>query len=219
MCGRYTHLYTWREVHDFLSLGALYDPEIEKLLQPDYNVVPTREVPVARLDEERRLGLVPMRWAFLPSWSKEPKKYSINARAETVATTPMFRSAFKHRRCLIPASGWYEWQALPDGGPKQPWYFQPAEDPLLCFAGVWERSSEGRDTAAIITTCATELVASVHDRMPVIVPREQHDVWLRAGAEDAQKLLLGTSSSLRAHRVSRAVNAATQQGAALIEPA
>jgi putative SOS response-associated peptidase YedK len=134
MCGRYA-LHAMPEVIA-LQFGLAAVPEG---LPARYNIAPSQDAPVIRQDASGRRELVPMRWGLVPHWSKEPKtSYStINAMAETVDTKPAYRTAFRRRRCLVPASGWFEWQATPRG--KQPWYFRPRERELLAFAGLWER--------------------------------------------------------------------------------
>jgi putative SOS response-associated peptidase YedK len=179
---------------------------------PRYNVAPTDPIPVVRIDPRdgvRELAL--MRWGLVPSWMKEkPKAPHINARAETVATAPMFREAFARRRCLIPATGFYEWETRADG--KQPWRFVMDDGAAFAFAGVWEYAKIGGEallSATIVVCPANTLVAAVHDRMPVILPRENYDPWLDDATPLAQaKAMLAPydPSLMRAYAVNRVVN-------------
>ena len=155
------------------------------------NIAPSQTVATLRLDDAGGRVLRMNKWGLIPAWSKDPKiGFSLkNARAETVDEKPAFRSAFKSRRCLIPSSGFYEWQ--PTGGKhKQPYYFRRSDGALLGFAGLWEhwRNSEGQsiETCSIITTTANGVVRPVHDRMLVILDPTQYGQWLdpRASAEE-----------------------------------
>lgn len=141
---------------------------------PNFNVAPTHDVPVVRDHDGKREGVL-MRWGLIPSWAKDKKIAQINARGDTVATKPMFRSAFKRRRCLVVADGYYEW--LGTGAAKQPYYYSLTKDAPFVFAGLWEHwehDGELIDSCAIITTDANELAAEVHDRMPVLLAP---DAW------------------------------------------
>ncbi|MDP2410839.1 MAG: SOS response-associated peptidase [Pseudolabrys sp.] len=177
MCGRYT-LTSSPE-----ALRALFAYAEQPNFPPRYNVAPTQPIPVVRLvDGERHFAL--MRWGLLPSWVKDPKGFSllINARGETASEKPAFRAAMKRRRCLIPADGFYEWQA--GGARKQPYFIHAKSGAPLAFAGLWETwtgpNGEELDTAAIVTTAANRTLAPLHDRMPVIVAPEAFDLWLNA---------------------------------------
>ncbi|WP_420644005.1 SOS response-associated peptidase [Candidatus Leptofilum sp.] len=151
---------------------------------PRYNIAPTQPVAAIRLNENGTRELTFFRWGLIPSWAKDIKIGSrmINARSETVAEKPSFRTAFKRRRCLIPADGFYEWQKLGSG--KQPIFIRPAagEERPFALAGLWEvwRDSDGSalQTCTILTTTPNELMAPIHNRMPVIVEREDFDLWL-----------------------------------------
>jgi putative SOS response-associated peptidase YedK len=162
-------------------------------LRPRYNVAPTQAIPIVRQEEGGRV-VACARWGLIPAWSRDRSfgGYStINARAETVATKPAFRAAFRQRRCLIPADGYYEWQAQPGIKTKQPWFITLHERPFA-FAGLWERwvSPEGEalDSCSIIVTGANALMQPLHDRMPVILePRCWHR-WLDPNHCDAAEL-------------------------------
>lgn len=153
----------------------------------------------------------------------------INARSETAATSPAFREAFKHRRCVVPVSGFYEWEKLGDERRKQPWYFEPSEgnakggEAVFALAGLWEpwKSAAGIElrTFTVLTTVANELLAAMHDRMPVILPSGSIARWLDAGASDVAELLAPLPGAcMRSHRVSTWVNAPTHDDARCVEP-
>ncbi len=220
MCGRYTIVLTPEELHAiFLYLERPNFPA-------RYNVAPTQPIPVVRLmNGERHFALV--RWGLLPSWVKDPKAFPllINARGETVTEKPAFKAAMKRRRCLIPADGFYEWKA---GGPrKQPYYIRAKSGKPLAFAGLWETwigpNGEELETAAIVTTTANETLAPIHDRMPVIVPPDQFDLWLGNGDEDttaAEALIKPAPNELlEAYPVSTNVNRVANDDPALRERA
>ena len=189
MCGRFTQRFTWAQIHEYLSFfGTPWN------LRPRYNVAPSQQVAAVRNEEgERRLSM--LRWGLIPGWAKEPNiGYKlINARSETASTKPAFRAAFRARRCLIPADGFYEWTGR--GATRQPWLITMKDDALFAFAGLWERwtirenltlkgslaeygPGDVIETCTILTTTANEAVTAVHDRMPVIVPHERFDPWL-----------------------------------------
>lgn len=217
MCGRFTHEYTWPEVHAFLCLDAFRTPEALAGFEKRYNVAPTQQVPVIRTGEDGVAELVSMRWGFVPSWAKGMARASINARAETVATNRVFRAAFKERRCLVPMSGFFEWQAVPGEARKQPWYIHPADGSLWAIGGVWETAPDGMPTLALITTAANEFVAPLHDRMPLVIARESHKAWLAGTVAEADQLLAPCSgTAMAARRVSARVNRPREQGQELI---
>jgi putative SOS response-associated peptidase YedK len=148
-----------------------------------------------------------LKWGLVPSWSKDPKLAPINARADSVATKPMFRSAFKCRRCLVLADGYYEWQR--DGKVKLPWLYEVEGGPFA-IAGLWEG-----ETLALLTTDANDLAAQVHDRMPVIVDPEDYDAWL---ACEQIPLVPYPADRMTAKPVSVAVNSVKNQGPECVEP-
>jgi putative SOS response-associated peptidase YedK len=193
---------------------------------PRFNIAPQSNILAVRLDSEGQRELVHLKWGLVPHWSVEPRtSYSTaNARAETVDSKPAFRSAFKRRRCLIPADGWYEWQTLPDQKTKQPWYYRGQQEALLAFAGLWERW-EHKDvvleTCTVIVGEANAFARPVHERMPVILGEADWARWLDAGtpAEAAKAMLRACPDEwLRAYPVSRAVSFARNEGWQLIEP-
>jgi putative SOS response-associated peptidase YedK len=156
------------------------------------NIKPTQQILTVR-DIGDGPFAVNVRWGLIPSWAKDASCSAkmINARAETIAEKPAFRTALKRRRCLIPADGFYEWQKL-DAKNKQPWYFTLPDEEPFAFAGLWEswKSPDGPlETATIITTTANETLAFVHDRMPVILPPEHYARWLDRQAEGGPAIL------------------------------
>jgi putative SOS response-associated peptidase YedK len=180
-----------------LPSGSLFD-------RPRFNVAPTQPIAVIRPGE-----LVALRWGLVPSWSKDCKGF-INARAETAAEKPTFRSAFKKRRCLIPADGFYEWQRTKAG--KRPYFIRLRDGEPFAFAGLWEG-----ETSAILTTAANDLMRPIHDRMPVILASEDYERWL--AEPDASVLRPYAADAMMAYPVSTYVNNAKQEGSECIEPA
>ena len=227
MCGRFTQRFTWREVHEALSLfGTALN------LRPRYNVAPSQNVAAVRLEHgERRLSM--LRWGLIPAWSKDPRIGAklINARLETAATKPAFRAAWKaRRRCLIPADGFYEWTGR-RGSTRQPWLIAMEDGALFAFAGLWERwvvredavlkgslaelaPGDTLETFTVLTTEASAAVAPVHHRMPVIVPPSRISPWL-AGEDVA---LEPWPESMRVRPVSAFVNKPSNDDPRCIEP-
>jgi putative SOS response-associated peptidase YedK len=205
MCARFTQHYTWS---DLLRLYRLTGPA--RNLEPHYNLAPT-DTAYAVLARERGLELAAMRWGLIPWWWKKPAgelPASFNARAETAATKPMFRDAFKRSRCIIPASGYYEWESTPSG--KQPFYITSAAGPVLSFAGLWDRwrdPATGEKTASctIIVTAANDDTRAIHDRMPVVLAERDVKPWL-AGTAGSELLKPAPNDALRSWPVSRLVN-------------
>ena len=189
---------------------------------PNFNVCPTTQVHTIRNDEGTR-RLAPMRWGFIPKWYKKPSggPLLINARAETIAEKPAFKAACRERRCLIPASGFYEWTKDEIGG-RDPWFIQARDQSPLAFAGIWQDWSfedETLRTCAIVTTGANTAMSTIHHRMPVIVPQEDWALWLGEKGKGAALLMQAASEDLlQFHRVDRAVNSNRSSGAHLIEP-
>lgn len=184
MCGRFTQHYTWQE------LVAPYRLTVPaRNLQPRYNIAPTTRIDVVIPRGGDRLELLPMRWGLIPSWWKKSAKEvpsTFNARAESVAEKPMFRDAFIRARCVVPASGYYEWKPTPSG--KQPYYLSARDGSVLSFAGLWDEwhdieTGEIVKSCTIIVTAANDFTRRVHDRMPVVL--EQFEPWL-TGAANAE---------------------------------
>ena len=216
-------MYTWRELWELYMLTS--GPPTSNL-QPRYNICPTTEIDtiVPALDKR---GVVPMRWGLVPSWWSKPLKEmrmaTFNARAETVAEKPMFRDAFKKRRCLIPASGYYEWQDTPSG--KQPYYFTRRDGQVMTIAGLWSNwkdktTGEDLKSCTMVITEPNKFVADVHDRMPVILEARDFEQWERGDGKDASALMRPAGEDmLQKWPVSKRVNSsrASDEDATLIE--
>ena len=209
MCGRYTLAITYEELAE--ELGVDVDPAIAEAYRPRYNIAPTdgnlvmraqsgamepraSSDPGARRAHEGQMELVPARFGLVNHWAKDLSAAArqINARAETVRSRPAFRDAFEHRRCVVPADGFYEWRR--DGRAKTPFWFHPTEGRVLRFAGIyetWRSEATGQRlrTFAILTTAANDVVGPVHDRMPAILSAEDARVWLTASSDEAFALL------------------------------
>jgi putative SOS response-associated peptidase YedK len=206
MCGRFTQKFTWHEIRDLYELvGAARN------LQTHYNIAPTDKAEVVRSSVGGTTELVPMRWGFIPYWWKKPLKpvpATLNAKAETVAHTPMFRDAFKRHRCVVPASGYYEWLKRPDG--KQPYFISAADGGVLSLAGLWDQwrnpeTNELMISFTIIVTDANALTGPIHNRMPVALDDADVGPWLN-GAVGAEVLKPTTEDRLHMWPVSRRVN-------------
>ncbi|HEV7824510.1 MAG TPA: SOS response-associated peptidase [Mycobacteriales bacterium] len=180
MCGRYA---STRGPDELTLVFDAEDGTGDAAPEADYNVAPTKPVYAVRSapDGARRLDVVS--WGLVPSWARDRRIASklLNARAETLATTPAFRSAFARRRCLVPADGWYEWTPRPDGPGKQPYFLTPVDGSVLAFAGLWETWGAGPDrlvTCTVVTTASHGALADVHDRMPLVLRPERWAAWL-----------------------------------------
>ena len=208
MCGRFVLSSDGDRLADHYGLDTV------PVFSGGYNVAPSAEVPVVRLGADKEAAVC--QWGFIPHWVKEPVLKPINARAETLTGKPYFRDAFKRRRCLVPANGYYEWRAVPGG--KQPYFIRMAGADLFSFAGLWS-AWQGPDgpveSCVIITTTASEELADIHDRMPVIIDPGNYDTWLEEGGQD---LLRPSAGEMEAIPVSRRVNNPRNQGEALIQP-
>ncbi|MEA3275021.1 MAG: SOS response-associated peptidase [Pseudomonadota bacterium] len=218
MCGRFVQ-YSNPEVYaSYFDLDSLCEA------QPRYNVAPTQPVLAVRKTKDGKRELLPLRWGLVPSWSKGPdSRYSmINARAETVNSKPAYRNAFKHRRCLIPAEGFFEWK--PERRGKTPFLIRRKDSDPFAMAGLWERwhgeDGEALESCTIIVTDANDLVRSIHDRMPVILAGEDYDAWLDPDNKDIDALLemLKPTDPERwtMHEVSRQVNSPRNDGPELL---
>lgn len=218
MCGRFT-----------LAAGPEYIAEYFQIdgpipeFQSCWNITPGGDIPVIcqAPDDGRTCSL--MHWGLIPHWAKtrNAKYKMINAKAETLSTRPAYRDAYKHRRCLIPASGFYEWHIETNG--KQPYYVHRKDDGLLAFAGLWEYW-EGEhiiNSCTIITTEANSLIQSIHDRMPVIIEQNNYDKWLNPHNTDMNQLVKllspGDVPLLEYYRISTAVNNPAHDNQALID--
>lgn len=192
MCGRFTLTQSAKRI------AAHFQLDEEPDFVAGYNIAPTQPVPVIRAGKTTPREFSYLYWGLIPSWSKDPAMGArlINARSETVTEKPSFRTAFKRRRCLIAADGFYEWQQLGSkktGTKKQPFYFQLQEHQPFGFAGLWEywHSSEGDEieSCTILTTAANEQMQSIHDRMPVILHPDDYDLWLDPSVQSPDPLL------------------------------
>ncbi|MGO9117515.1 MAG: SOS response-associated peptidase [Desulfomonilaceae bacterium] len=188
MCGRFVLMTPGASVAERFKLEEVPD------LEPRYNIAPTQKVAIIRLNPEthqRRLGLA--KWGLIPFWAKDSSigNRLINARAESAAEKPAFRSAFKSRRCLVPADGYYEWKKG-KGGQKQPYLARNADGSPFAFAGLWEKwqapEDEVIESCTILTTDANDLTQSIHDRMPVILHPKDYDLWLDPQKKDPNLL-------------------------------
>ena len=186
MCGRFTLQITKEMIAEIFGISILQD------IQPRYNIAPTQQVAIVRTSPDGTKHLDLLKWGLIPSWSKDPSIGSrmINARSETADTKPSFRSAFKNRRCIIPASGFYEWQDV--GGKKHPLYVKLKGNNLMLFAGLWEhwKSEEGEtiESCTILTTTTNELIRPLHDRMPVILDTHDIEPWIDPHTKDPEQL-------------------------------
>lgn len=220
MCGRYALKTPVPEIARIINAENRTD------FRPSYNVAPTRVAPVCRLSSDSARELVPMRWGLVPHWAKsvDDRYRMINARAETIAGKPAFRTPFRHRRCLVPVDGYYEWKAL--GNRKQPYFIHMRDESPFFLAGLWDRWEMGDDgpleSFTIVTTEAGEVSAEVHDRMPVILDPEHHGQWLDTEMTSVAELepLLGPygSQGLALRPVSTYVNGPENNGPRCIEP-
>ena len=219
MCGRYAFFSPAEAVRRTFALDDV--PSLE----PRYNIAPTQAVPAVRTGEEGARTLAMLHWGLVPKWAKERAigNRMINARAETLAEKPAFREAFRKRRCLVLADGWYEWQVAPGG--KQPWFIRMKDARPFAFAGLWERWKDPADgstleSCAIVTTDASASIRKIHERMPVVLAEADWDRWLDTAYSDtgtlAELLHPFDPQSLEAWPVSREVNAPKNQGAQLI---
>ncbi len=221
MCGRYA-LHAPAE-----SLAEDFDAVLEiAALTPRYNAAPLQWLPVVRQRPSGERVIHALRWGLLPAWAKDEGMAArlINARAETLSEKTAFRAAFGRRRCVVPASGFYEWSRDPAG--KQPFYLSPPDGSLLALGGLWERwtrATDGQtiDTFAIVTMAANPLVSELHDRMPLILSVDEVGLWLDQStplARIQQMLIPCPDDRLTAHPVGRAVGNVRNEGPELILP-
>jgi len=222
VCGRYAFFSPAEAVKRVFALDDV------PALEPRYNVSPTQDVPTVRAGEEGARAFALLHWGLVPKWAKEKAigNRMINARAETLAEKPSFRDAFRKRRCLVLADGWYEWQVAPGG--KQPWFIRMKNARPFAFAGLWERwkdpaSGAPLESCTIVTTDAAESIRKIHERMPVVLAEADQDRWLDTAFSDTDKLseLLRPFDPklLEAWKVGREVNAPKNQGPELIAEA
>ena len=224
MCGRY-------ELHSHpaaiaLAFGLASPPDVHAR----YNIAPMTEVPIVRVNAEGQRELVRMRWGLVPRWAKDPSigARMINARGETIADKPSFRMSYRRHRCLLPADGFYEWRAPPprsgagEASRKQPIHIGMADGALFGLAGLYERwrSEDGNvlDTCTVVTTEANALIAPIHDRMPLIVAREDYARWLDPANADVADLIAPYPPARMAHYpVSSRVNNVRHDDASILD--
>ncbi len=221
MCGRFTLHASPDELQRF------FDTPTAPELVPRYNVAPGQAVTAVRAEGAAARAWASLRWGLVPSWAKSPEigARMINARSETASAKPAFRAALRRRRCLIPASGWFEWSG--QGRAKAPWLITAEASPLLALAGLWERwhdpHGELLETATILTRAARGAAASVHARMPVIVAPDDFGAWLDPATEGAPILAAllqrGPGLNLALRRVSRRVNRVANDDPACLDAA
>ncbi len=232
MCGRFTYQMTWKQLHDLLEEFASVIDDIGEGVTKHparYNISPTQPIIVIfeNHDTGGRREARLMRWGLVPAWVKDPRDFSliINARVETILEKPSFRGGMQHHRCLIPASGYYEWRTGPDGK-RQPYYFAPKDGRPLLLGGLYSTwmgaTGEEIDTSAIITVPANPDTKFVHERMPALIPNERLDDWLsidRVGPKEALRILAPAPEGLLdIAPVSVRVNSNRSDGPDLIEP-
>lgn len=213
MCGRFTRKDGAKDAERFFGIGR-----VRTDWHASYNIAPSSVVPAVVLGSDGLRELVGLTWGLVPGWAEPGTKLPlmINARAETVADKPSYRAAFKSRRCIVPASGYFEWKKLPGGG-KQPYYFRRRDGGWIAFAGIWEGT-----TVATITTAPNPEAAEVHDRMPVILEPEDFSRYLDATPLDERErhrfLAPAPPGTLECWPVDRAVGNVRNDSPALIQP-
>ncbi|SCX52266.1 Putative SOS response-associated peptidase YedK [Klenkia marina] len=208
MCGRYA---SSRRPEDLAAEFEAVPVEGQPLLGPDWNVAPTKDVHVVRQARERDAEGAPtggdhrelrvVRWGLVPSWAKDVSvgNRMLNARVETLTSKPAFSKAARARRCLVPADGWYEWSPREYAPGKQPWYVTPEDGSVLAFAGLWEVWGRGEDrlySCTVVTAPAVGALAGIHDRMPLVLPRDRWADWLDLGRDDVEALTAPTPAEL-----------------------
>ena len=220
MCGRFSLNETPRKLVEHFDLTGELD------FSPSWNIAPSARICTITADSDGGRRLHKMRWGLIPSWAKDASigNKLANARGETVAEKPSFRSAFKYHRCIIPASGFYEWKTVQ--GVKQPWFISLKSGAPMAFAGLWENwrpdTEEATKSCCIITTDANALMAPIHDRMPVILDREEWATWLSPQEHRADQLLPlirpPEADTMQAWQVTRELNkAGLRDDAGLVE--
>jgi putative SOS response-associated peptidase YedK len=220
MCGRFAQI---NPTEDLINIFEVTD---SFPLQPRYNISPTQDVAVVRAtDYDRQLAI--LRWGLIPGWAKDLSigYKTFNARSETVSTKPSFKVAFNSRRCLIPASGFYEWDKI--GKSRQPYYISRSDGQPIAFAGLWEKwidrqIGEAIESCTILTTSANQTVGRIHDRMPVILEPDDYGLWLdhkvQHGEELSDLFRPAAENILRIVPVSTYVNKAGRQGPECVAP-
>jgi putative SOS response-associated peptidase YedK len=235
VCGRYA---ASRNPDDLVVEFEAVRAEGQSPLPADYNVAPTKDVYVVRQKKERDAEGAPtgathrelraVRWGLVPSWAKDASvgNRMLNARVESLTEKPAFRTAARSRRCLVPADGWYEWAKRLDSPGKQPYFITPEDGSVLAFAGLWEVWGRGEDrlyTCTVVTAPAVGALQEIHERMPLVLPRERWADWLDPGREDVEALAQPTPpelvEGLELRPVSTRVNNVAHNGPELEERA
>ncbi|MDF1822651.1 MAG: SOS response-associated peptidase [Alcanivoracaceae bacterium] len=211
MCGRFTL------THPPEQWPVSIDHNLLPGFTPRYNIAPSQHIAVL-VNSGEGTQVRPMQWGFVPHWvhDDKPKMAPINARIETAAEKPMFRKAMAEHRCLVPASGFYEWQAT--GSNKQPWYIHPADEGVLLFGGVysrWQHGGQVTDTVALLTTAARDNMTAIHDRMPVRVKPTHANAWLAGAPNEGD---WQDASPMLTHRIGTRVNSPRNDDPSLITP-
>ena len=232
MCGRYANFLAEQELIDHFAIATVADDV--RLLPPSWNVAPTQLVPIVAPgkasadDPDPGRRLEGARWGLVPSWAKDPGigARMINARSETIAEKPSFRSAFAKRRCIVPANGYFEWHT--EGGVKTPFWIHPTDDAPLAFAGIyefWKDKAAGEDaewlvTTSIVTTAARDEMRDIHDRQPVMLVPEGVDAWLDRDSDQGTlfDVIAAPAPALAWHQVRKAVGSPRNNDPANIEP-
>lgn len=222
MCGRYTLKMTAAEAETFYGFPEIQQKRIDPTL-PSFNIAPSQAVLVI-LNDEGKPVLTTARWGFAPRWWGGKRQPPINARAETLTERPTFRGAIKSSRCLLPADGFYEWQAKPGQRKKQPMHIRLPDGRPFTFAGIYTEAADGELTCAIVTRAANDVVRGIHERMPVILAeKELQALWLDPTVTDIDELeaclASPDSDALEMFPVSDLVSSARNQGPELVEPA
>ncbi|MCI0675035.1 MAG: SOS response-associated peptidase [Phycisphaerales bacterium] len=219
MCGRYDLSASPRDLARHFKLAS------EPSLLPRYNIAPTQDVPVVYESKTKGRIAAPMKWGLIPFWAKDASigNRMINARAESVATTPAFRNLIESRRCLVPATGFYEW--LKTGKTSQPYRIHLRDNGLLAFAGLWDtwRDAEGNTVRSftILTGQANELVEPIHDRMPVVIAPDQYETWLTGELDESRLAELAgpfPAGQMEAYAVSKHVSKPDNDDPLCVEP-
>ena len=218
MCGRYATTRSEADLSDLFEAVS-----VAEQVRPSWNVAPTDPVPVVRLSQSHDARVLDTaRWGLVPPWATDLRAGSrmINARSETVATSPAFAPSFARRRCLVPADGWYEW--VRTGKQKQAYYMTPADGSTLAFAGLWSAwGPESILTCSVLTTAALGGLTEVHDRMPLILPRDRWSDWLAGGGDPLELLAplsVGELAAIEMRRVRPDVGNVRNNGPHLLEP-
>ena len=217
MCGRFA-FYSPSE-----AVAALFGVTQSVAVKPRYNIAPTQYIAAIRRDENQSNELTMLRWGLVPFWAKDPSigNRMINARSETVAEKPSFRNAYRKRRCLVLADGFYEWHR--EGDTKVPYFISLADGNPFAFAGLWEHwhskdSDESLETTTIVTAAANDFLAQVHHRMPIVLQPDSAQRWLD-GDNELLDEVVATGPKFRAWPVDRMVNNARNESADLVDPA